>query len=279
MEDRAEIKEQLFKELKTLKGSLDKLEWEFREAEMRQERKWTKEALQKAYEELKTLDELKTNIISNVSHELRTPITIVNSALEVARDEETLEERDKILMVARDALMRQNSIIEDLIRATKKEKTELTLEPMDVADVITIVGGEVEPTLAKNKLNMNINVEKNLPKVRANFVGLTHLLRNIIDNAIKFNKDEGEVIVEAGEKEGMVEVCVRDTGIGIPEDRLDRIFEDFYQVDSSATRRYSGTGMGLAIAKEIVEAHGEDITVESKPGKGSRFCFTLPIAK
>jgi two-component system sensor histidine kinase VicK len=105
------------------------------------------------------------------------------------------------------------------------------------------------------------------------------VLRNLISNAIKFNKEGGEIIIEARERGNMVEVCVSDTGIGIPEDRLDKIFERFYQVDSSPSRRYGGTGLGLAIVKETVEAHGGRITVESKLGKGSRFCFTLPAAR
>jgi two-component system sensor histidine kinase VicK len=87
------------------------------------------------------------------------------------------------------------------------------------------------------------------------------------------------VTIEAAQRNDMVEVCVSDTGIGIPEDKQEKLFERFYQVDSSMTRRYGGTGMGLAIAKEIVEAHGGRITVKSEPGKGSKFCFTLPTAK
>ncbi|MEE9474056.1 MAG: ATP-binding protein [Candidatus Hydrothermarchaeaceae archaeon] len=244
-----------------------------------EQRKEAEEKLQKAYEELKTLDELKTNILSNVSHELRTPITIVKGALEIAVDEENTEERNRVLVTARSALVRQDSIIEDLVEATKIKKKKLKLEPVDVAGAITIVGGEVKPTLAKHKLKMKVNLDKELPKVRADFEALIHMLRNLIDNAIKFNKEGGEVIVETGEKEGMVEVCVKDTGIGIPEDRFDKIFEHLYQVDSSSTRRYGGTGMGLAIVKKIVEAHGGEIAVESELGKGSTFCFTLRIVE
>ncbi len=255
------------------------IERELREAEVRRERRRAEEALQKAYEELKTVDELKDNIISNVSHELRTPITIVKGAIEIAVDEEDPEERNMILNTARGALIRQDSIIEDLIEATKmKKRKKLELEPVDVAGAITIVGGEVKSTLTKNKVNMKIDMKEDLPEVRADYKELAHVLRNLVDNAIKFNKEGGEVIVRAGEKNGMVEVCVSDTGIGIPEDEFDKIFEYFYQLDSSPTRSYSGTGMGLAIAKEVVEAHGGEITVESELDKGSRFCFTVPIA-
>lgn len=115
--------------------------------------------------------------------------------------------------------------------------------------------------------------------VRGDYKGLVQVMRNLINNAIKFNRVGGRVAIEAGEKDGMVEVSVSDTGIGIPEDKLDRIFERLYQVDNSLTRQYGGTGMGLAITREIVEAHGGEIKVESKVGEGSRFWFTVPVAK
>ncbi len=118
-----------------------------------------------------------------------------------------------------------------------------------------------------------------LPRVKGDFKALKHVFHNLIDNAIKFNKDGGEVLIEAREKQGMIEVCVSDTGIGIPRELQKKVFERFYQVDSSLTRRYGGTGMGLEIAREIMEAHGGEIKVESRPGGGSRFCFTLPIAE
>lgn len=105
-----------------------------------------------------------------------------------------------------------------------------------------------------------------------------HAVHNILNNAIKFTGDGGKVTITATGKEDFVEVCIIDTGIGIPKDLLKKIFERFYQVDSSGTRRFGGTGLGLAIAKEIIEAHGGEVRVDSTVGKGSKFCFTVPAA-
>lgn len=239
------------------------------------------EELEKTVRELKAVDELKNNLLANVSHELRTPITIAKGALELAMDEKNVKKRNGLLKMAVNALVRQNFIVGDLIEAANLErsKSELKMEEVNLVQLITLVSDEFKPMLIKDKIKMKISIENCLPPVRADNKQLKHVLRNLISNAIKFNKEGGEIIIEARERGNMVEVCVSDTGIGIPEDRLDKIFERFYQVDSSPSRRYGGTGLGLAIVKETVEAHGGRITVESKLGKGSRFCFTLPAAR
>ena len=239
------------------------------------------EETKKAYKELKTLDEMKSNIISNVSHELRTPITIAITAIELAAEEEEAGERNKLLKMALTAFARQNSIVEDLLEASmmKKGVRKLKLESVDVAQAIILVSNAFDTMAAYNKVRMRVNVKAGMPKARADNDHLMHILRNLIYNAIKFNKKGGRVTIEAGEKDDMIEVCVTDTGIGIPKDKLSKIFDRFYQADSSSKRTYGGTGMGLAIVNELVEAQGGRITVKSKVGKGSRFCFTLPIFK
>jgi signal transduction histidine kinase len=236
------------------------------------------EELQEAYEELKSLDELKSNIIANVSHELRTPITIAKGAIELAMDEEDVNEKNKLLQMALNALIRLNFIVGDLIEAAKIEKGEVKLKlgAVNVEEVIKSVVDEFKPMYIKDNLKVRVEVEEDLPLAKADYKELRHVLRNLVSNAIKFNREGGEIVIEARKMGDMIEVCVSDTGIGIPEDKLDKIFERFYQIDSSPTRRYGGTGMGLAIVKEVVEAHGGRVTVESELGKGSRFCFTLP---
>jgi two-component system sensor histidine kinase ResE len=158
----------------------------------------------------------------------------------------------------------------------EKGEVKLKLEAVNVDEVIKSVVDEFKPMLIKDNLRMKIEVEKDLPPAKADYKELRHVLRNLVSNAIKFNREGGEIGIEARKMGDMIEVCVSDTGIGIPEDKLNKIFERFYQIDSSPTRRYGGTGMGLAIVKEVVEAHGGKVTVESELGKGSRFCFTLP---
>ncbi|MEE9564343.1 MAG: ATP-binding protein, partial [Candidatus Hydrothermarchaeaceae archaeon] len=239
------------------------------------------EKTKKAYEELKSLDELKTNLIANVSHELRTPLTIIRSALDLAGDEEDRERKSGLLEMARDALVRQNLIVSDLIETAymEKGKRKLRLEEVNLAHIIALVGGEFKSMTVKDKIKMDINVQEDLPMARANQKQLGHVLRNLLSNAIKFNKEGGEVVVEAKQKGDMIEVSIADTGIGIVKDDLPKVFDRLYQADSSSSRAYGGTGLGLAVVKEIIEAHGGKVGVESKPGKGSRLCFTLPITK
>ncbi len=235
----------------------------------------------RAYDELKTLDEMKRNIIANVSHELRTPITIAKGAIELAKDERDQESRRKLLKMAMDALLRLDSVVDELLSAAKMQKKlqKPKLEPVNIAELVNNVTTEFKPLLINNNLKLELRFEDNLPRVWCNRKLLRLAMRNLISNAIKFNRKGGCITIEANRKNGMLEVCVSDTGIGIPEDKLDKIFERFYQVDASPTRRYGGTGLGLAIVKDVVEVHGGKVTVESKPGRGSRFCFTLPCAE
>jgi signal transduction histidine kinase len=234
--------------------------------------------LQEAYEELRSLDELKSNILANVSHELRTPITIAKGAIQLAKDMEDTKKRGDVLDMAFNALTRQNMIVEDLLEAARMKKTDtrLSLEEVDVRNVIRRITEEFRPFATKKGIKLRLRLDESLPVIKADYKRFEHVLRNLLSNALKFT-EEGSITVEAKGRDRDVLICVSDTGIGIAEEYHEKIFQYLYQIDSSGTRRYGGTGMGLAIVKEIVEAHGGKVTVESKPGKGSRFCFTLPI--
>ncbi len=236
------------------------------------------EELKRAYEELKTLDETKRNIIANVSHELRTPMTIIGGALDLVAEEENAEKRKEILETAKNALLRLDSVIDELLNVARLEREGLRLRrtSVDMAEVVRRVCDEFKPLLQKRRLALKLKLPERCV-VEGDPGMLYQVIRNLLSNAIKFNREGGEVAVEAEMKDGSLEVCVSDTGIGIPKDKLDRIFERFYQVDASPTRRYGGMGLGLAIVKEVVEAHGGRVSVESEPGKGSRFCITLPV--
>jgi PAS domain S-box-containing protein len=245
------------------------------------ERKQAEDKLLEAYQELKTLDELKSNVISNVSHELRTPITIAQSSLYLAKDEEDAEEKNKLMDMAINTLWNQNLIVDDLVEASimKQGKIKLKVSEIDLSKLIDIVREEFKSTTLKDRIRIKVRVEKNLPKVRANYKKIHHLLRNLVGNAIKFTGHEGRITVEVTKKNRTtIEVSISDTGVGIPNNELNKIFDPLYQVDGSVTRTFGGTGMGLSIAKEIVKLHGGQISVESELGKGSRFYFTLPIS-
>lgn len=233
--------------------------------------------LQLAYNELKELHELKSNIIANVSHELRTPITIAKGTIELAKDERNEEERNRLLDMALNALLRQNLVVADLLEAAKLEEggVESKLEMVEVRPAVDRLVAEFMPMIQERKLKIEVKVGRDVC-ARTDPKHFVHVLRNLISNAVKFNRRGGKIVIEARRNGDKVEVCISDTGIGIPGDKLDKIFERFYQVDSSLTRRYGGTGMGLAIVKELVEVNGGEVWVSSKLGEGSRFCFTLP---
>jgi signal transduction histidine kinase len=234
--------------------------------------------LEEAHEELKDIDRIKDDIISNVSHELRTPITIVKGAMEMSIDEEDAQARNKLYEVARSALAKQNRIVGNLIEMAqvRKKKFAMNIEEVKLDHVVSLVVGEVRHD-AKGK---EIKLETDIPDINVwvDFEGIRHVLLNLVDNAVKFTDFGGSMRISAEVKDGTAEVCVEDSGIGIPEEFRDKVFDSLFQVDATTTRRFAGTGMGLAVAKEIIDAHGEKIWVEGKK-KRSRFCFTLPLTK
>ena len=236
------------------------------------------EAMRRAYEELKRLDQLKSDIIANVSHEIRTPITIAKGYIELAKDETDENERKAELDAAIKALMRLNDIVEDLISIADIERGDfsLKLRKANVEDVISRAL-EAKEEFAQSK-NISIDVEINYHgEAIIDSPKLQRVLMNLIDNAIKFNRKGGKIKIRVEKKGGELLFSVSDTGIGIPEDKLDEIFKPLTQLDPSSTRYYGGTGTGLAVAKKIIEAHGGRIWVESRLGEGSTFYFTIPL--
>ncbi len=229
--------------------------------------------------ELKKIDEMKDNIISNISHELRTPITIMRGFIEVAMGETDPEKRNKHLERAISAVDRQNIMIQDLIETAmgKIKNLDLVFENVDFKDILETSLKDVEPKAKLSDINIKIDLEKNL-YVKADQQQLTYVLTKLMDNAIKFTENGGKLEVLAKQKDGFVEVCVKDTGIGISKENLNKIFDKFFQVDATTTRKYSGSGVGLTISKNIIEKHGGNIWVESELGKGTTFFFTIPKA-
>ncbi|MFQ5888253.1 MAG: ATP-binding protein, partial [Candidatus Hydrothermarchaeales archaeon] len=236
--------------------------------------------LKRAYDELKTLDKMKDNLLSSVTHELRTPLTICENALELLRKKK-IENREEIIMTGLNALDRQNEVIDDLVdmRGLTSGTLKLNLKGLDLGEVIEMCRRDIEPMALKSEIEVKTSVEEGLPKVKADLNELKHIFRNLLLNAIKFNKEGGGVVIKAKQNGNFVEVSVADTGIGIAKEQLEKVFDRFYQVDSGSTRRYGGTGLGLSVVKDLVEAHGGKIWVESELGRGSKFIFILPIEK
>jgi len=242
------------------------------------------EKLKKAYEELKTIDQLKNNIISNVSHELRTPLTVIKSSLELLKDIVSLDNNAKqVIDTAEQAVIKQNYVIQNLTEAAyiEDEKISLNVSEFDLSDLIieTCDKFRLNPLTKKNGIIINYDIESNLPTIKSDYKKLELILDNLIINAIKYNKYGGDVTVTAKKLFGLeeIELCVSDTGIGIAKENLDKIFDQLFQIDSSANRKFPGTGMGLFIVKELAKILGGEIKVESIVGEGSKFYLIIPI--
>ncbi len=231
-------------------------------------------------EQIKALEELKIHILANVSHELRTPITVARGAIELAECEEDPAERAEYLNMALDALSRLGRIVDDMIGASRLMNGEIKprFGMVNMVELINRICHDFASELKRSGITLHLRCDDTLPPVRGDRNLLMHALRNLMSNAIKFNREGGRITIQTEKGRGCVKICIADTGIGIPGDKIHRVFDVLYQIDSSPTRRYGGTGLGLAIVREIVEAHGGRVGVESRIGRGSTFCVTLPTA-
>lgn len=239
--------------------------------------------LKQALERLTEVNQLKTNLISNVSHELRTPLAHIKGYVELLEEEDlgdlTLEQTKAVDVIGR-ATVRLGRLIEDLIAfsTASKEGMELKPVPIPLSELAHSVIDKSNEKALKEGVKLRLAVKKGLPAVQADADKLAWVLYQLVDNAIKFTPEGGRVKLWAEKVNGFVTVAITDTGIGIPSGKLDEVFQPFHQLDGSATRRYGGTGLGLALVKQILDAHGATIAVESIEHKGSTFSFELPLA-
>lgn len=235
-----------------------------------------------ANQELKRLNELKDQFLANTSHELRTPLNgiIGLSDIILVEDRERLssEAQDNLRMI-RDCGNQLSQLVDDILDFSRlrAEKLVLNKQPMQLADAIDDVVKLLRPLATAKGLNLSSRVAADLPSISADGDRIRQVLHNLIGNAIKFT-EQGSVTVDADRHGDQLRVQIRDTGVGIPADRLERIFEPFEQADGSSGRRYGGAGLGLSIARQLVVAHGGTLTVLSEPGRGSVFSFNFPLA-
>jgi signal transduction histidine kinase len=239
--------------------------------------------LKQALERLTELNQLKTNLISNVSHELRTPLAHIKGYVELLEEEDLGEltlEQNKAMSVISRATVRLGQLIEDLIAfsTASREGMELKLETVSIPPLARDSIERSKPKAAQEGVKLRMSVDKGIPPVRADFEKLSWVIYQLLDNAIKFTHEGGRVKLWAEHVSGFVTIAVTDNGIGIPSNKIDEIFQPFHQLDGSATRRYSGTGLGLALVKQIIDAHGSKISAESIEKKGSTFRFELPVS-
>jgi GAF domain-containing protein len=233
--------------------------------------------LERAYHELKELDRQKTQFIQNVSHELRTPFTLIGGYLELLHDEEmgTLNDKQKrALAIVTEKTTALDQVINNIVAIQSVDTASLELHDFDFGVVLNAVLERIDAP----DIHLQNDLPSDLPLVRAdpNLVG--RALQHLLDNAVKFSPDGGTITLRAWPEGEMLHVEVEDTGIGIPSEALPYIFDRFYQADGSTTRQFGGTGLGLSVVKQIVQAHDGQVGVHSVLGQGSTFYFTLPLA-
>lgn len=237
--------------------------------------------LNEALQRLSELSKMKANFVANISHELRTPLTHVKGYLELLVTGSLgviSEDQRHALQVSQRATTKLESMIEDLIMFSLASRGEMSMR-LDKVDIRRIVSLAV--TSASNKadergVQIRAAISENIPMVQADPEKIGWVLNQLLDNGIKFTPSGGSVVIALQEEgHNLVILTVTDTGIGIPLDRLKEIFEPFHQLDGSSTRHYGGTGLGLSLVRQIVEAHGSLLDVQSVQGKGSIFKFPL----
>lgn len=231
--------------------------------------------------DIERLERVRRDFVANVSHELRTPLTAIRGYAETLLDGalEDPENNRRFVEIIQAHAMRLNNIASDLLTLSELEAGKLTgdMEPVPLGEAVAAALRTVEP--AARLQNVQLNVDRIDPAtVFGDRTRLEQMLVNLLDNAIKFNREAGQVHIEVIQEARRVRIRVTDTGIGIPAGDINRIFERFYRVDKARSREVGGTGLGLSIVRHIVERMGGVINVESQLGAGSAFTVELPVA-
>jgi signal transduction histidine kinase len=237
------------------------------------------EAFNRMSAELDGLERLRRDLVANVSHELKTPIAALRAHLENVLD--GVERPDpETLQVMLGQSERLGRLVDQLLELSRLESGDVPFErePVDLGSLVEQVLSEIDVARAGLGVALGSRLPANLPPVHADRERIHQVLFNLVDNAVRFTPPGGSVTVSAHRVDGTVEVRVRDTGVGIPAEHLPHVFERFYRVDPARSREDGGTGIGLAIARSVIEAHGGRIRAESEPGRGSTFTFDLPVA-
>jgi len=234
-------------------------------------------------ESLRRLDRLKDDFLANTSHELRTPLNgiigLTESLIDGATGPLPEQTRHNLSMIASSG-RRLTNLVNDVLDFSKLKHKDIQLrtKPLDMRSVVEVVLMLSQHLVGNKDVRIVNQIEADLPAADADEDRVQQILYNLVGNAVKFT-EAGTVSVSARVENEYLAVTVSDTGIGIPEDKLGSVFESFEQADGSIAREYGGTGLGLAVTRQLTELHSGDIRVESEFEKGSHFTFTLPISK
>jgi len=240
------------------------------------------EDLATANEELKSLDQMKDRFLSNVSHELKTPLTSIKGFTELIYDETlgTLSEQQK--EVERTVLRNANRLkrlVDSLLYISRVQSgnVQYLFEPVSVVEIVEMTLQDLKIQIEDKKLTVEKDIADNIPTINGDRDKLTDMLTNIVDNSIKFTPEGGLLKFTIEKENEFIHIVLKDNGIGIPPDMIPMLFQRFYQIDASRTRKYGGTGLGLYICKEIVTAHKGKIWVKSEgENKGTEMHIQLP---
>jgi signal transduction histidine kinase len=237
--------------------------------------------LQEALQRLSELSQMKANFVASISHELRTPLTHVKGYLELMITESLgplTEEQRHALAISQKSAGKLESMIGDLIMFSLASRGEMSMkqESMDIERIANLSVKTAAQKAEARGVDVQTVVDHALPRVQGDSEKIAWVLNHLLDNAIKFTPSGGHVILSLKEEgTNLLMVSVTDTGIGIPSHRLAEIFEPFHQLDDSSTRKVGGAGLGLSLVRQIVEAHGSLLDVQSAEGKGTTFKFPL----
>lgn len=245
------------------------------------ERKRAEDELSKAYEELKSLDLMKNEFLSNVSHELKTPLISIMGYGELMSDG-TLGVLNEQQTKAIEAVVRNSERLKRLINSlldlsiAQDGRGKYISDPLQINEIIDSAILNISSQVEKKQIVIEKNIPANLPLINGDKDHLIQLIINLIDNAVKFTPSGGLITVTVREEENDIHIMVSDNGIGIPKEAIPDVFKLFYQIDGSMKRRYQGTGVGLHLCKQIVEIHKGSIWVDSTEGVGTTIHVSLP---
>lgn len=226
--------------------------------------------------EMKRVEEVKKDFTINISHELRTPLTAIKGFIETIEEEENIKNK-KFLEIIKNHINRLIKITERMLYLSKIEGKEIiSREKIEIKEIVERTFYLFKKEIEKKNLRYEIDIQEDLPSFKADPYEIEQVFINLIENAVKYT-EKGKIKVSASKKDNFLRIEVEDTGIGIPEEHLPRIFERFYVVDKSRARKKGGVGLGLAIVKHIVLSYNGNIYVRSEKGKGTRFIIDFPI--
>jgi len=267
-------------EIRLLEGVAHQLELALENVRLFEEARQRADELAAALARLEEMDRLKDQFLQNVSHELRSPLALIRGYAEMLNAGELgelrPEQQQPVTVIARRARM-LGDLVRDITLILEAETNPPRPEAVPLDELTRAAVEDFQVVAKQSDLQIRADIPSDLPPASGSPIHFRRVLDNLLGNAIKFTPAGGTITVRMWQEREQIVLEVSDTGIGIPADQLERIFERFYQVDGSIKRRYGGAGLGLALVKEITEAFGGQVKVTSQVGKGSTFTVTLPI--